>query len=353
MSQEVNQGYFLLADLSGFTAFLADSELDHAKGIIEQVLEAIVANLTPTMTLGEVEGDAVYVYGVESQLSRGELIAELVEATYVAFRDLQKTMLRNATCPCRACQSIDELDLKFVIHFGEFALRDVAGKRAPIGSSVNVAHRLVKNHTPDATGWRAYVLISEQALAQMGLSPEGLHASEEKYEHLGNVRTFSNDLHQFYDEVIERRRVALTAEEAHAEIVHDFDMPPAIVWDWLNDPAKRTRWMQRSNWIPDVRIKGRTAPGAKNHCASFEVIEQILDWRPFDYYTVRFLGGPLSVLATVSLESLMPGTRVRWKMKVENRLPRWIGKLLSKALITRRMRLAQGFDSMTMMMHQV
>lgn len=129
-------------------------------------------------------------------------------------------------------------------------------------------------------------------------------------------------------------------------------MPRAIVWDWLNDTAKRTRWMQRSNWGPDFRINGRTCAQAKNHCTSFNVIEHILDWRPFDYYTVRLVGGPLSVLATVSLEGLRPGTRVRWKMKIENRLPRWIQRVLGNALVTRRMRLPQGFDSMARMMQQ-
>ena len=205
MTRNVDRGYFLLADLSGFTAYLADSELDHAQAILEQVLETVVVNLTPTMTLCEIEGDAVYVYGLESQISRGELIAELVEATYTAFRDLRRSMLRNATCPCRACRSIGDLDLKFVTHFGDFAIREVAGKRAPIGSSVNVAHRLLKNRITESTGWHSYVLYSEAALEQMQLSPVGLHASEEQYEHLGTVKTYSSDLHRRYDEILDRR----------------------------------------------------------------------------------------------------------------------------------------------------
>lgn len=144
-------------------------------------------------------------------MSRGELIAELVESTYTAFRDLRRTMLRNATCPCRACQPIGELDLKFVAHFGDYALGEVAGKRAPSGSSVNVAHRLLKNQISETTGWRGYVLFSDQALEQMRLSPEGFHASQEEYEHLGRVRTYSSDLHRFYADAIARRRIALTA----------------------------------------------------------------------------------------------------------------------------------------------
>ena len=350
MSQNLDRGYLLLADISGFTAFLADSELDHAQAILGQVLETLVSNLTPTMTLSEVEGDAVYVYGLESRISRGELVAELIEATYAAFRDLQRNMLRNATCPCRACRSIGELDLKFITHFGEFAFREVAGQVAPIGSSVNLAHRLLKNGVAEATGWRGYALYSESALEQMQLASTGFYDSQEDYEHLGTVHTFSEDLHRRYDEILKTRRVVLTDEETHAQLVYDFDMPPAVVWDWLNDTVKRTRWMQRSNWMPEVRVDGRTGRGARNHCSGFDVMEQILDWRPFDYYTVRFVGGPLKVLATVSLEPRQSGTRVCWKMSVENRLPMVVRRLLGKALIKQRMRLPQGFDSMSQMM---
>jgi hypothetical protein len=349
-SQDLQKGYLLLADVSGFTEFLADTELDHAQAILGQVLDSIVNNLTPTMSLSEVEGDAVFVYALESRVTRGELVAELVEATYADFRDLQRNMLRNATCPCRACRSIGVLDLKFVTHFGEFAFREVAGKWAPIGSSVNIAHRLLKNRITESTGWRGYALFSEAAIHQTRLAPSGFHASRESYEHLGTIRTFSNDLHRRYDEIIEQRRVALRADEVHAELSYDFDMPRPVVWDWLNDTAKRTRWMQRTNWLPEMRIEGRTGRGAKNHCSGANVMEHILDWRPFDYYTVRFVGGPLSVLATVTLEPLRSGTRVCWKMQVENRLPTGIRKVLGKALITSWMRLPRGFKSMSEMM---
>lgn len=350
MSMELHRGYLLLADITGFTAFLAESELDHAQAILEQVLEALVTNLTPTMSLSEVEGDAVFVYGLESRVTRGELIVELVEATYEAFRDLQRNMLRNATCPCRACRSIKDLDLKFVAHFGEFAFREVAGRRAPIGSSVNIAHRLLKNRITESTGWRAYALFTEVALDQIQLSPTGTCELEESYEKLGTIRTFSYDLHRRYEEILEQRRVALTADDAHAELIYNFDMPPAVVWDWLNDTAKRSCWMPGSNWLPKVRIDGRTQSGAKNHCSRFKVMEHILDWRPFEYYTVRFVGGSLNVLATISLEPLQSGTRVRWKMRVENRLPRGIRRVLAKFLMTKRMRLPHGFERMSELM---
>ena len=184
----IQKGYLLLADISGFTAFLEGTELDHAEGVLENVMRTIIGQLTPAFQLAEVEGDAVFVYGLEEGVSRGELIFDLVDATYTAFRDLRQTMSRNATCPCRACQSIDHLDLKFVTHFGEFVLQHVAGRSKPLGSSVNLAHRLLKNHVTEETGWQAYALFSESSLERMGVESHGMHEIVEKYDHLGETR---------------------------------------------------------------------------------------------------------------------------------------------------------------------
>lgn len=135
-------------------------------------------------------------------------------------------------------------------------------------------------------------------------------------------------------------------------LVYDFDMPPAVVWDWSNDTAKRTRWMQRSNCMPAFRVKRRTGRGARNHCNGFDVREQLLDRRPFESYTVRFVHAALTAFATVSLEPPQSGTRVRWKMAIEIRLPIFARRLLGRALIRQCERLSRRFDSMAQMMRR-
>ena len=130
MESAIQHGYLVLADISGYTSFLAESELDHAPYIMHSILSHLVQQLTPTLDLAEVEGDAVFAYAPASTISRGELLLELIEATYVAFRDQQQTMQHNAVCPCKACQAIPTLGLKFVTHYGDYVLQDVAGKIA-------------------------------------------------------------------------------------------------------------------------------------------------------------------------------------------------------------------------------
>lgn len=350
MTGQIQSGYLLIADITGFTSFVAGSELDHGQAVLRQVLERLIKSLTPAMTLCEVEGDAVFTYAPDRQIDRGELVAELVESAYAAFRDQQRTMIHNATCPCRACRQIGDLDVKFVVHHGEFVIQELAGKTGPLGTPVNLVHRLLKNHTTDATGWTAYALYTTEALRKMAIGTGDMHAGSESYDHLGTVRTWCMDLRARYDELCARRRIRVSAEEAHAEIVHDFSAPPPVVWDWLSDMAKRTRWMPGSDWISDLRPGGRTGPRASNHCATYSAIEHVLDWRPFDYFTVRVTSRGLDVLMTVDLTAADEVTRLRWRLKVELPLPRRMLSWIASRLIRRRMRLQEGFERLEVLM---
>jgi len=63
----------------------------------------------------------------------------------------------------------------------------------------------------------------------------------------------------------------------------------------------------------------RRAVGATNHCmhGQDEILEQILDWRPFDYLTVRSTmqtpGGPVTFVNTLELEPTTAGTIVHMR----------------------------------------
>ena len=46
------QGYLLLADISGYTAFLTGTELEHAHGIINELTSLIRDQLTPASMAG-------------------------------------------------------------------------------------------------------------------------------------------------------------------------------------------------------------------------------------------------------------------------------------------------------------
>jgi len=339
METKTQHGYLVLADISGYTSYLAGTELAHSQEVLTELLELLLRRLTPTLTLSKLEGDAVFAYAPEARFSRGEVLLELVEATYVAFRDRLEGIRRRTTCACNACREIPKLDLKFLTHHGEYFVQSVSGIHELVGTDVNLAHRLLKNHVAEATGWRAYALFTEAGLKRMGLSLEGAHVQPEAYEHLGEVQTHTLNLHARYDAITEARRVFLPAEEADLVLTHDFAAPPPVVWDWLNDPYKRTQWMVDRAWSVTARPGGRTGAGARNHCAHGKdtTHETILDWRPFDYVTVEQRPGNLIMTETVQLEPLPDGrgTRVNTHIKVPTGLPAFLNRPLVTLIVTR------------------
>lgn len=317
MSSITQHGFLVLADISGYTSFLAGTELEHAHEILTELLELILRRLTPAMSLAKLEGDAVFVYASDTRFTHGEALLDLIETTYVAFRDRQINMHHRTTCACSACRAIPTLDLKFFAHHGDFIIQQISDRHEMVGTDVNLVHRLMKNHISEATGWKGYALYTRYVLEHVGLKPEGMHAQVENYEHLGDVQTYSTNLRDRHQAIVEARRVFLEAKDADYVIAQDFEASPALVWDWWNNPLNRTEWMSehKNVWRVGTRLNGRSGVGARNHCAhgdrSGDSIETITDWRPFDYVSNEATDGGMRFIETVVFEPLEDGRRTR------------------------------------------
>ena len=289
MDTKTQHGYLMLADISGYSSFVAKSELEHAHDILSELLELILKHITTVFTLSKLEGDAIFAYAPEEKLQRGETLLELIESTYAAFKDLQEAIRRRTTCQCNACRNIPSLDLKFMVHHGDYIVQSIGGNHEMVGTDVNLIHRLLKNHVADVSGWRGYALLTDQALSQVRLKPDGLQEMSETYD-IGEVKTFVTNLNERYQTARDQRHVVVDRTEADLIYEFDYPAPPPIVWDWLNDPQKRLKWeFADRHMFPFFMPKGRTNVGAVNHCQHGDnvvMIETVLDWRPFDYFTV-------------------------------------------------------------------
>ena len=120
--------------------------------------------------LQTVNFDAVFSHAPRGQIQRGETLAELLETTYTAFRDHIRGIVHRTTCECNACRAIPLLDLKFIVHFGNYVMQEVAGIRELVGSEVNRLFRLGKNHVTEETGWNAYILYTDASLQESGIA---------------------------------------------------------------------------------------------------------------------------------------------------------------------------------------
>ena len=339
-------GFLLLADISGYTAFLAKSELDHAHGIISDLMDLITGHLKPMFSIVKLEGDAVFAYASADSVQRKEHILEAIEATYVAFRNRIQAVHRRTTCGCKACGSIPTLDLKFVLHAGSYVKRLMAGTSDLVGTDVTIVHRLLKNSISGATGWHAYVLLSNTAREEIALPATHLHHSIEEYEHLEPVETFSFDLQERFNEIVSERRIL--AKVADPDLTFDIlvHAPAPVVWEWLNDPDKRGITDEATITV-QTRVNGRIREGATFHCAHGKSVamEEVVEWKPFSSFAFEHHESFATLLFVFDLIPEGENVRVSVRLKLNPRarflqpFSKPIARLLAKII-----RMQRQFD---------
>jgi uncharacterized protein YndB with AHSA1/START domain len=321
MSTPASRSYFLIADISGYTGYLVGVELDHAQEILADLLGAVVSALRPAFRLAKLEGDAVFTYRAADEID-GTVLLDVIERCYFGFRRRRRDVRQATSCPCNACTRIPSLDLKFVVHHGIALEQRVAGSRELIGPDVILVHRLLKNGVVERLGVPAYALASEACLAAAGLDPDALAMQPitETYEGIGEVPCRVHDLERRWGAEEQRVRVFVTPEETLASLSIPVRVPPQMAWEYLTTPGRRMAWQP---WVTSVEVSGATGgrrgSGSSNHCMHGKdaVVEEILDWRPYDYVTDRTVvatpGGPVGFPHTIELEPTAQGTTIHMR----------------------------------------
>jgi uncharacterized protein YndB with AHSA1/START domain len=212
---------------------------------------------------------------------------------------------------------IPRLDLKFVAHHGAFGLQHVAGGEDLSKSDVILVHRLLKNHVAEVIGHAGYALYTDAVVAAMGIDPARLRMrrQEEEVEGIGPVEGWVQDLHERWEEERERRRVKVSRDEAAGVSSYEVPAPRSVTWSYLTDPGLRATWTPGMQRVDQSTPNGRRGIGTQNHCIHGKnaSLEEILDWRPFDYYTIlNNVRMPLlkPMRMTYELEDVPGGTRV-------------------------------------------
>jgi len=107
--------------------------------------------------------------------------------------------------------------------------------------------------------------------------------------------------------------------------------PPPLVWDYMTDPAKRMLWQVGTDRVDQTNPAGRRGAGTTNHCVHGHgtVVEEILDWRPFHYYTIRAAVPGIGMTTyTFEFTPTDAGTRIQFRIeKFRKREQReiWVG----------------------------
>jgi uncharacterized protein YndB with AHSA1/START domain len=316
----VERSCLLISDISGYTSYLAGVELDHAQDILADLIGTVVTTLQPTFRLAKLEGDAAFMAAPEADVD-GSLLLDVIERCYFGFRRRRRDVRQATTCECDACMRIPDLNLKFVAHAGPVVRQQMAGLDELMGRDVIVVHRLLKNTVTEASGATAYALLTDACTTAMGLDPAalGMQPHTETYDVVGEVPGWVHDLERRWEEEDVRARVRVGPEDAGLQTDFPTTAPPQLAWEAITTPGGRMAWSVGVTGVTTDGAGNRRAVGATNHCmhGNEEILEQILDWRPFDYVTLRSTmntpGGPVTFVNTLELEPTPDGTIVHMR----------------------------------------
>ena len=308
----------LIADISGYTGYLAGVEIDHAQDILADLTNTIVSALRPDFRLAKLEGDAAFTYSITDRID-GSLLLDTIERCYFGFRRRRRDVRQATSCECNACVRIPDLNLKFVVHHGTILRQRVAGREELLGSDVIVAHRLLKNTVVEVTGIEAYSLFSQACVDAMDVDVAalGMRSMSETYDHIGTVPVWVHDLDRRWAEEESRTRVIVGADTAIKEIAIHTTAPPQVAWEFVTAPGRRVSWQVGVTGVEMVATGNRRGVGATNHCrhGAEASIEELVDWRPYDYFTFRNTiptpNGAIRMLETTDFEPTPAGTIVR------------------------------------------
>jgi hypothetical protein len=147
-----NRGLIFIPDISGFTRFVNEVELEHSQFIIQQLLEELIKANDSGLEISEIEGDAIlfFKYGEPQEL---ESLYKQVAKMFRAFHQYLHTYDNRRICQCKACISAFNLSLKVISHYGEFTSLSIQQFNKLIGKDVIVAHQLLKNDIEQHEYW--------------------------------------------------------------------------------------------------------------------------------------------------------------------------------------------------------
>ena len=147
-----NKGLLFIPDISGFTRFVNETEIEHSRLIIQELLEGLINANQIGLEISEIEGDAILFY----RFGESPGLKELYQQVERMFCDFHRHLIAyefRRYCQCKACMSAIDLTLKVITHYGEFTPYKVKNFNKLIGKDIIIAHQLLKNDIEQHEYW--------------------------------------------------------------------------------------------------------------------------------------------------------------------------------------------------------
>ena len=162
--------FVVIPDISGYTRFMRLNRFaaGHAQFVVSRLLDTLITAARSALAPTRVEGDSVMFYAVSergdpAKGTSGARVAGAIQSMVEAFYGKRTALRASNLCPCEACQHIDDLDIKVVVHRGPMLHYRLQGLQDLSGLAVIEAHQLLKN----SLGLQRYVLVSEAAASDI------------------------------------------------------------------------------------------------------------------------------------------------------------------------------------------
>src|SRR3954465_13050748 len=127
-----NKGLLFIPDISGFTRFVNETEIEHSRLIIQELLEILINANQIGLKVSEIEGDAILFYKFGESPDLKEVYRQ-VEKMFSTFHSQLVAYENRRFCQCKACKSVINLTLKIITHYGEFTGYNVKNFNKLIG----------------------------------------------------------------------------------------------------------------------------------------------------------------------------------------------------------------------------
>ncbi len=294
-----SKSLLFVPDITGFTEFVKETEIEHSQHIISELLEKIIDSDQIGMEVSEVEGDAVLFYKKED-VPGIEEIYEQAKKMFIHFHAHLKLYESQRICQCGACSTASKLSLKFVVHSGEIGFTNIKNQIKPFGVDIVLLHRILKNNIKQ----REYILFTNQYLEnrQGEISDFSIEKFEEganDYNKIGLVEYKYIPLSKLYQFVPALPTVPLPAKMKNPIVKeYKFNLSLIDAYEYLSN----FEWKKK--WNKDVKSfnyeKGKVNRIGTKHICVFEKSDSEFESVTNDFgkgnvvYGEKFLKFPLA-----------------------------------------------------------
>lgn len=190
ISNEDGPALICIPDITGFTRFMVETNLEFSRKIIPPLLRNIVTSNTLNLKVGEVEGDAILFYRFGALPSFKELVDQC-KNFYINFTQQLESLKNEFPDQFAKYTSSNKLALKIILHAAEMTSTYIEGMIKLIGEDVVAVHKLLKNSIKDSE----YILMTEKLLSNYpeneiteALNWFKAEKSEDEYEYIGTIK---------------------------------------------------------------------------------------------------------------------------------------------------------------------